>query len=259
MAIPLLACRLVASNLFTISGSVTEGDQTTNLNQSSSSLTGVYEEYQGTLIFANDEDSTLYTRSPHANIYWFQDDIVEGNPFFTITATAADTLVTAGPVRPGVIEYQLFTSHSTSMAGSPDSYYTNITGYSEVGISDGLHTYTQMDCPDINCQSAFLFAPFELGTTFSTYSLATEGGPSSVPSIVANQSGVIFNLFEADGTTPVPILETPDGTASIPIAFSPEPGTLAICGVGFTVGAAVLWWRRRVSLRDISSCETLSS
>ncbi len=152
---------------------------------------------------------------------------------YQITSRAYETFETRGPLRAGIIQVDL----------GQENYHD---GVSEVGISDGIHTYEHGPCLDVlnprqnSCSTSYT-APFELGKPFSALSYIDESGNTlhGTPVVIESSAAVVsFTLFEADGVTPVDFTFAPDGTPGVPVDFTPEPSTLAMFGLIFVFGIA---------------------
>ncbi len=225
---------LVASSLFTSSGYVQSGSLSDSFSSSVTSLGGT----SGALGFPNGEilsltgdngfptSGTVYQGAPAVIVSESSDDIDVDPWTVGVTGLATETLKTAGPVRQGIITYQLLSSGGASES-ELFPYVTSAYGFSKVGISDGIHTYGQQGCQG-TCQTGLIEAPFELGTVFTALSFANETGVVSAPSFASAGGNITFNFFEADGVTPVALLDTPEGTPAIPINLAPEPRTNAL-------------------------------
>lgn len=177
---------------------------------------------------ATDERINPYYDQLEAGSYKY----LEGQPpsplAYSVVTSAYETLETAGPVRPGIISFSI-------------SNGDNSGGSSQAGISDGTHTYGEGSCS--SCGFSEASEPFELGTVFSVLAAATDTGLIWPPTPEAG-AAVTFSLFEANGITPVAIIDAPAGTPGIPLNFNaPEPGTLGISLLSMLVG--VSYWSHR--------------
>lgn len=137
-------------------------------------------------------------------------------------ASETETFRSAGPPRPGGIEFLLEAAGS----GADNS----------VSISDGVHQYS-LNCPArIGCSSGGPQPmPFELGTNFTVTAFASAVGACFPGYCSQAGAGVNFlQLFEADGTTPVGYF----------LVTVPEPGEGDLLLLAIPVG---LWRLRRRS------------
>jgi hypothetical protein len=154
--------------------------------------------------------------------------------YATVAGSATETLYTTGPVRPGFI----LVGESVDVTFSNDPAYPN-----DVAIAVGSLSETCSAPPGpIGPCSGLLgsqngnphrILPFTLGEPF-TFSIGidinAQGFPSTVFSGNGTSSGYFsFSLFEADGTTIVPMY------------LAPEPGTWTLCGL---CGFSLLFYRR---------------
>jgi hypothetical protein len=181
-----------------------------------------------------DDFSTLPTLGSIEALADVHSEVGVTNPptTFQIISRTYETFETAGPIRAGIINFAL-------LAGA------NSAGSSEAGISDGVHTYTCLSCSLIPTT-----APFELGKPFSALAYADEMGVSPLGDIFG-RARVFFSLFEADGVTPVDILDAPVSTPGVPIPIgtTPEPGTFAMFSVIAGFGVMECLRRRVLGLR----------
>lgn len=158
-------------------------------------------------------------------------------PPLSATAQASDTetYVSAGPVRSGIIEFDIGLGY----------LHEDIGGSATVTITDGTHTYSYIGgggihgstspvhCGTEDCEYTAT-VPFELGTTFQV-SVATGAGagPGSSQGGHDGEAQLVFNIFDANG-------------APVPFALAPEPSTWALFSLGtLSVGWFVRQRRRR--------------
>jgi hypothetical protein len=172
----------------------------------------------------------------------FSDGPTQQELAFSIISKAYETFGTAGPSRTGVISYELLSAN-------------NDTGSSGIGISDGIHTYGRGSCLACGYPQPIYTAPFQLGTVFSALAYVDESGTFTTATFLNGGAGINFFLFEADGVTPVSILDAPEGTPGIPVIVNaPEPCTLGLEFITLVAGAAVAVRRQRERRLDSISC-----
>ena len=129
------------------------------------------------------------------------------------------TLMTSGPVRPGIIENSIITDEGGGALETHVSSSFQVGPYSVEEVEGCVY-----------CGSY----PFTLGVPFTVSITDSASGFADIldaTGISGSVSSTLnFSLFEADGVTPVPIE-----------AATSEPGTL---GLGL-LGVGALAWRRR--------------
>lgn len=117
--------------------------------------------------------------------------------------TVNDIDYTTGPVRPGFVRIT---------AGLDDERRAAV----DWSISNGLHTY--VDClpgfgsSGVGCGGTAT-VPFELGVPFTVNAIVANGvslPPSGLGRGPIGDVHVMFTVLEADGTTPVAVLPTPE-------------------------------------------------
>jgi len=122
-----------------------------------------------------------------------------------------------GPVRPGFIEFSISLGYEHGLPGD-----VSIGGYN----TDSLTSTT--GCTINGCLYNGTL-PFELGTTFQA-SASSSTGSNGLSGGSDIQSAAVFQLLEANGTTPV---------TTTPVVV-PEPSTLSLFGLGLLLGGALL-------------------
>lgn len=133
------------------------------------------------------------------------------------TANAAVTyqLSTLGAVRPGVLTYLGSFSNWAVGAGDDSGQIS-----ASLGTLSGLCGGEQPFCSGLLGSPASRSVPFTLGTSFALQfsELLTSNGDPFVegPGFASGTASFRFQLFEADGTTPVTVYA------------APEPGTLGL-------------------------------
>lgn len=144
-------------------------------------------------------------------------------------ASVNDVDYTTGPMRSGVIQ---ITQSINDNRG---------TGFPNWSISDGSHSYSGCLAPGndgFSCSGTATF-PFGLGVPFIVNAGAFSGAGIIPPQTIYGQDQEVdlkFTVFEADGTTPVAVLPTPE----------PSTYALLLCGMGLL---PLLLLKRHVAAR----------
>jgi hypothetical protein len=182
-------------------------------------------------------DGFTFSASAHGESYSQNPELQPSDVDANATATITDTIGTPGPVRAGFIEYScsyICWGNTNGGAGSGSALVT--VGSVGCGVSDD-----QFYCP-LGYEEPFtLGEPFQFGVTVKAdgpgCSLCDTGDGS------AALTGVTVTFYEADGVTPVSILD-----ADPPVA-TPEPGTSLL----ITIGLLTLFTRILFATRSVES------
>jgi hypothetical protein len=157
----------------------------------------------------------------------------------TVTISLILPLSTSGPVRPGFIQFSEPLRAAGQMGHGPDRP-TTIVGHASVGsISTTCDTFAP-DCEHTQLSPVY---PFTLGRNFTLHEDATidsVGFPFSPTQWESGQGymDLSFILLEADGTTPVQIMDA-----------TPEPGTFGTIGLAFCLGAGAFFRRAKFRVK----------